>query len=594
MSNDRSIPTLIRQSDMSAALALAVRSSPGIYAILLGSGVSRAAKIMSGWEITLDLTRKLAALKGEPDVADPEQWYRKQFGHEPDYAAMLDALSQTQADRAQLLKGYFERTREHIERAERLPTAAHRAVATLVSKGYVRVVITTNFDRLLEEALAAQGVQPQVVSTANQAAGMIPLIHSKCTVIKANGDYLDQRIRNTPAELSTYEPAMNSLLDTVVDMHGLLVCGWSAEYDTALRGAIERATNRRYSTYWAKVGDLSERATSLVASRQAQVVDVTGADEFFGTLTKMVSTLEAIDSHHPIVLPLVVAELKEAIEKREPISKHDLLTKVADDVITRLTRFTMDAASRAFDEQELLLRVSAYESLAAPLIGLMITGAAWEDDGDVGEYSRLVSRVTGLTGFVGGDDSAEKLKRYPALLLVYAAGIACVAKENYKSLAKILRQNYRQPLGGQSIPLPKLLNAVTVIAPETGKLLPGLANRALPTSDWILDRLRPYLREYFVDDIEYADAFSQFEYLLALVYADMSDSIRTRWVPLGRFAWYGRDDADGGPTGRMQKKMKSAREYWPPFAAGMFARQYVDFEKLVEEVDAFRSGFPTY
>lgn len=35
-------------------------TSPGTYALLLGSGVSRAAGIPTGWEVTLDLVRKAA------------------------------------------------------------------------------------------------------------------------------------------------------------------------------------------------------------------------------------------------------------------------------------------------------------------------------------------------------------------------------------------------------------------------------------------------------------------------------------------------------------------------------------------------------
>ena len=47
------------------SLALAVQSNKGVYALLLGSGVSRAAGVPTGWEIAEDLIRKLALLKGQ-------------------------------------------------------------------------------------------------------------------------------------------------------------------------------------------------------------------------------------------------------------------------------------------------------------------------------------------------------------------------------------------------------------------------------------------------------------------------------------------------------------------------------------------------
>jgi hypothetical protein len=36
-------------------------------------------------------------------------------------------------------------------------TAAHNAIAALVKVGWIKVVITTNFDRLIEQALDAPG-----------------------------------------------------------------------------------------------------------------------------------------------------------------------------------------------------------------------------------------------------------------------------------------------------------------------------------------------------------------------------------------------------------------------------------------------------
>ena len=47
------------------SLAFSIQANRGVYAVLVGSGVSRAARIPTGWEVTLDLIRKLAKLYGE-------------------------------------------------------------------------------------------------------------------------------------------------------------------------------------------------------------------------------------------------------------------------------------------------------------------------------------------------------------------------------------------------------------------------------------------------------------------------------------------------------------------------------------------------
>ena len=212
------------------SLAFSIQANRGVYAVLLGSGVSRAAKIPTGWEITLDLIRKLASLHRETCDPDPELWYRKKFEKEADYSGLLDELVKTPTERQQLLREYWEPNDREREEGEKQPTAAHRAIAALAARGFLKVILTTNFDRLVETALIDEGVVPTILSTPDQIQGALPLIHTKCCVFKVHGDYLDARIRNTPAELDQHPPEFDQLLDRIFDEFGLIVCGWSAEW----------------------------------------------------------------------------------------------------------------------------------------------------------------------------------------------------------------------------------------------------------------------------------------------------------------------------------------------------------------------------
>ena len=195
------------------SLAFSMHANPGIYAILAGSGVSRAAKIPTGWEITVDLVRKLAALRNETCEPDPERWYENVFSKEADYSDLLEDLCGTAAERQQLLRGYFEPSADDREEGAKQSTAAHRSIAALAAKGFIRVILTTNFDRLIETALGDAGVTPIVLSTPEQVQGALPLVHTRCCVVKLHGDYLDPCIKNTQAELDSYPAEMNRLLD---------------------------------------------------------------------------------------------------------------------------------------------------------------------------------------------------------------------------------------------------------------------------------------------------------------------------------------------------------------------------------------------
>ncbi len=150
--------------DPTNSLAFSMHANKGVYAVLLGSGVSRAARIPTGWEITIELVRKLAALQGANCEPDPAGWFLKTTGKEPGYSELLDAVAKTPAERQQLLRSYWEPTEEEREEGAKVPTKAHRAVADLVKLGYVRVILTTNFDRLLEIALQDVGIQATVLS----------------------------------------------------------------------------------------------------------------------------------------------------------------------------------------------------------------------------------------------------------------------------------------------------------------------------------------------------------------------------------------------------------------------------------------------
>jgi hypothetical protein len=321
------------------SLALALHNTRGGYAFLLGSGLSSAAGIPTGWGIVEDLVRQLATAQSpeaaRAATADPAGWYLATYGEEPSYSRLLARLAPTQAARRELLRSYFEPTPEEREDEVKVPTAAHRAVARLMREGVVRVVFTTNFDRLLESALGELGVAPAVIATADQIRGMLPLHLERATIIKLHGDYLDTRIKNTPEELAGYPRLLDRLLDRVLDEYGLIVCGWSATYDVALRDAITRVPSRRFPTFWAVHGTLTEEARTLIEQRRAIEIEIEGADEFFDDVAEKVTTLEAFRRPHPLTTAVAVATLKRYLPVPEQhIRLHDLVMDEVERVIS--------------------------------------------------------------------------------------------------------------------------------------------------------------------------------------------------------------------------------------------------------------------
>ena len=109
------------------SLVFSMHANPGVYAVLAGSGVSRAAKIPTGWEITLSLVNQLAHVRQLTCEPGPEEWYRNTFGKEPDYSELLDALTGTPTERQALLRDYIEPSADERDERAKQPTARKAA-----------------------------------------------------------------------------------------------------------------------------------------------------------------------------------------------------------------------------------------------------------------------------------------------------------------------------------------------------------------------------------------------------------------------------------------------------------------------------------
>lgn len=546
------------------SLASAIQSGPGRYALLLGSGVSRAAGMPSGWEVVLDLAEQVAQLESANTGGDPEGWYRERFGMEPNYAELLAGLASTQADRAALLRRYFEPTDDEREQGLKVPTAAHSAIADLVRDGYIRVIVTTNFDRLLETSLEDAGVAPVVIASADAAEGALPLVHNPCTVVKIHGDYRDARIRNTPDELAAYEPALDRLLDRVLDEYGLVVCGWSADYDTALGDAILRCPSRRFQTYWAARGDIGQHARELLDHRDGEVVRITDADTFFVSLAEKVSALAQLRAASPASADVAVATLKRYLpEERNRIRLHDFLADEIDRLATAAAAPDLVGVRPATTE-ELIAILERYEATSETVMRLMVTLGYWAEPHQrhliVDGLERLYRRSAGRE--VGLDD-------YPTLLASYAAGLGALGRENYETLANVLGVVQLPPRFGEPRHLVYDL-APNSVVPED--LLQGEPRRYTPVQNRIYEILRPPTREAIPGDDDYERLYDRFELLLAVASADIT---RDRgglepWGPPGRWAWKRHRPTIEDATAWARAKVDELGEAWPFLRGPLF------------------------
>lgn len=552
------------------SLAFSMHSNKGVYALLLGSGVSRSAGIPTGWEVVLDLIRRLANAQGANCEPDPVAWYLNTFHEEPNYSKLLHDIARRPSERSQLLRLYFEPNEDERQQGVKTPAAAHKAIAKLAEAGYLRVIITTNFDRLIEKALEDVGVVPTVISTPDAAQGALPLTHTRCTIVKVHGDYLDTRIKNTPEELSTYNIRIRRLLDRIFDEYGLIVCGWSAEWDTALRASIERCKSHTFATYWTLKGDLSDSAKALIDLRQAQIIPISSADSFFHEIEEKVESLSEFDRPHPLSAKIAVVTMKRYLEEDNKIRLHDLVMGEVEKLHDNTAIQYFPTGEPTFTPEELTRRVQKYESLTEILQSLMITGGYWGTVELGSLIARGLERLSDSLGNQSGYEVWYRLQLYPALILMYSAGLASLVAMKYETLASILLkpQNKFEASGAQ--PLILIISPTHVMETNIGRQLPKHERQYFPLSEHLFETLAEPLKEYLPNQKNYDDTFDRLEFFWALTVADLNLQVQKyHWIPIGRFGWkYGNYGYQINQV--IKQEIEQQGENWLPLKAGFF------------------------
>lgn len=386
---------------------------------------------------------------------------------------------------------------------------------------------------------------------------------------------------------------MDHLLDRVLDEFGLIVCGWSAEWDTALRAAMERCPSHRFTTFWALRGAVKGPAQKLIEQRRATVITIADADQFFRELAEKVSALEDLAQPHPLSVKTAVSTLKRYLaDDQHRIRLRDLIMQEVERLYEALATPSLSSAPSTIPPDEFNHRVAEMEARTEILRHLFVTGCYWGEPPHERIWIGCLERLGNPPGDRSGGVVWLALQRYPALQLLYAGGMGSIAAEKYTALATLLttptvahRQDERAPAALRLYPF-------AVMEQKHGRLLPGLEQAHTPLSDHLCGLLREPLREYLPDDQLYEQAFDRFEYMLTLVHADLDH--QRGWVPVGRFAWRHEGNDARGIRQLINREVAEAGPDWPPFKVGLFDGSRERFSAAERKVNQLIQKLPWY
>ena len=213
-------------------------------------------------------------------------------------------------------------------------------------------------------------------------------------------------------------------------------------------------------------------------------------------------------------------------------------------------------------------RVQSYEAAATVLVRITALGCYWGGEQHQKIWSDSLERLANFQP-ESGNSVLLHLRRYPALLQLYAGGLAALAKGNYQNLRQLFLeaqvrndQNNEESVIRQLYPVGVLDNN---IAQNT--LVVDGQKQHTPVSNRVHSVLREPLRELIARDDSYDTLFDRLEYLLALKYLDLERDTAMPWAPIGRFSW--RDRSRKIFT-RLLEEANDSGSAWPPVAVRLF------------------------
>ena len=364
------------------------------------------------------------------------------------------------------------------------------------------------------------------------------------------------------------------MLERTLEDYGLVICGWSAEYDVALREAIEGRRSRRYPFWYAHRRNLGEQAKRLVARSDITPIPIADADSFFAELRDVVISRETFSIPSPERIDSLVSRLKHhLIEGSHPIVIDDLVAKQVERCYStfedrdKFPYHFQSSLSLTRDERDALIVGIAvrYINETLPLAHLFAIGCGWSDDRYSDTWRSAIERIAQMPRNESRYTSnvLYDLRHLPMLLLLYVGSLAAIRRTNVQVVRLLCRESApRLEFGEERLPLigytrpaflfgstpdgRRLATQFAIALEGSGDLQSGI--RYTPVSDALLAACREPLRELIPDDDDYEEDFDRTEILFNLIAADVLLAANRReqtallerrefgpWP--GRFAW---------------------------------------------------------
>jgi hypothetical protein len=330
-----------------------VSAKPQNFAWFLGAGASRSAGLPSATDLLWDLKRHYYCREENQEITrqdiqndavrDRIQSFMESRGFPAEWA---DKEYETYFEK--LFGGDKEKQRRYLiaqlaEDKVRL-AAGHRVMGALISLGLCRVAFSTNFDTVVEKAVAAMGGKSLSAYHLEGAHNSKQALNNEeyPFYCKIHGDFRYDSLKNLPADLATQNAELSQCLINAGNRFGFVVAGYSGRDNSVIdlfRKVLETPNPFPHGLYW----------THLKGSKlPAAVLDLISAARAKGVNASTVA-IETYDS--------MMMRLWRNVENK---------TKEIDDKVRRTSAAEVNIPLPGVGKSAPLLRLNALPVLTVP------------------------------------------------------------------------------------------------------------------------------------------------------------------------------------------------------------------------------------
>ena len=282
----------------------------------LGAGASASAGIPTASDMIWEFKQKLfVSQRRDPansvaDLSQPNIRARLQAhidslenlpnaGTPEEYAGLFEAVYPAESDRQEFIRTKLSGAK---------PSYGHLALAILMREHRCRLVWTTNFDTLVDDACAkifdTTGALTVATLDAPDMAEQTIIREHWPLEVKLHGDFRSRRLKNTDDELRQQDIQLRRMLVDSCRRSGLVVIGYSGRDESIMNTLQEAARHdgsfpsglfwlrRKEEKLWPQVYNLLRKAQDSGA--EAAIVSVENFDE---TLRDIISLIDGIETN---------------------------------------------------------------------------------------------------------------------------------------------------------------------------------------------------------------------------------------------------------------------------------------------------------